>query len=301
MHIENGHHNKFAWLLPAIILLVGWGCATDGSLDKQQAGATIGSIVGSVIGMELGDDDGLATLGGAVLGAFIGSEIGQYLDEKDKQAQAQATFEVVSGPNEGDTVTWENQDSGNSGKVSAGPMVDEVITVPVSDVGGLIPIGATYRALNNAGIRADPNTDSRVVGILNQGETFEAVSKVENANWILAARGDQTLGFVSGDLVEPDTGIESTPAADQTEQAVTLTRQCRYLIHTDNLSDGREARKEVEYCKSLDGKWAVQSERMVTLSGQCRNVIRTVTLSDGREAREEVKFCKLFDGQWAAA
>lgn len=87
--------------------------------NKQTIGTAGGAVLGGVLGSKVGGGSGQlwATGAGALLGAYMGSSIGQSLDRADRQYHAQATERAYQAP-VGQTVTWQNPDSGHSGSIT---------------------------------------------------------------------------------------------------------------------------------------------------------------------------------------
>ncbi|PCK00383.1 MAG: hypothetical protein COA45_00965 [Zetaproteobacteria bacterium] len=88
--------------------------------NKQLIGAGSGALIGGILGSKVGGGSGQlwATGAGVLLGALVGSEIGKSLDKADRQYMSQATYDVQSAP-VGETISWNNPESGNSGDVVA--------------------------------------------------------------------------------------------------------------------------------------------------------------------------------------
>jgi len=86
---------------------------------KERIGAGTGAILGGVAGSQIGDGNGrlIATGVGALLGTLVGSEIGKSLDRAD-MAYAQSANQRAHAIPVGQTVQWNNPDSGNSGTVT---------------------------------------------------------------------------------------------------------------------------------------------------------------------------------------
>lgn len=258
------------WAIASILMgLNVVSCATNGTGNKQTVGAVSGAVIGGLIGTQIGSGSGkiLATAAGAAVGAFAGSEIGKYLDEQDRQAQAQATAKAIEATPEQNTVTWENPETNVKGEVTAGPVIQETRTVTVREIPKMSLIGANYRAISDSNVRSEPSLDSEVIAILLKDEIFEAVGKVENTNWMLAGRDGHTLGYVSGELVEP------VPAAGRGDESVNPVESVS--VNPDTAT--------------------------VSVTSHCRNVIRAVTLSDGETHEEEIKYCQQTDGSWIAS
>ncbi|MBT3237590.1 MAG: glycine zipper 2TM domain-containing protein [Rhodospirillaceae bacterium] len=96
-------------------------CSGDGEKIGTASGAVIGGIVGSQLGSKMGDGTGsaLGTGLGAIFGAWLGKEIGRALDEADLAAATQTTQETLETADRGETKSWSNPDSGNSGTTTA--------------------------------------------------------------------------------------------------------------------------------------------------------------------------------------
>ena len=93
------------------------GCnTTDSWGTKQTVGTGAGAVAGGLLGSQVGSGSGRlwATGAGVLLGALVGSEVGSSLDRADRaymqQAQQQAHTASV-----GDTISWNNPESGNNG------------------------------------------------------------------------------------------------------------------------------------------------------------------------------------------
>lgn len=94
-------------------------CAQVDGAPKQTVGTVLGGIGGAVVGSQFGRGTGqlAATAAGTLLGAYIGSEIGQSLDRADQQAMAAAQQNAHAAP-VGQTIAWNNPDSGHYGSVT---------------------------------------------------------------------------------------------------------------------------------------------------------------------------------------
>ena len=91
------------------------GCANDMG-QKQTGGAILGGIGGAVAGAQFGKGQGqlAATALGTLVGAYLGSEVGKSLDKADQQYAARAEQQAHAAPM-GQSITWNNPDSGHSG------------------------------------------------------------------------------------------------------------------------------------------------------------------------------------------
>ncbi len=112
----------------------------------------------------------------------------------------------------GEDQTWENPETGASGKVSSQPAPprppqptpvkvkkDQLKSLPTMDA-----VGEPYvvSASGGANVRGGPGTSYAVVDKLAGSEKVQAIGKVHDANWYLVGRGSVGIGYVFGDLVE---------------------------------------------------------------------------------------------------
>lgn len=84
---------------------------TIGTLGGAALGGWLGSMIGSGTGQQI------AIAAGVFLGAIIGNEIGKTMDEVDRQKAADAQV-AAQNARVGDTVQWNNPDTGNHGDVT---------------------------------------------------------------------------------------------------------------------------------------------------------------------------------------
>ena len=87
---------------------------------NEHQGALLGSVAGGILGAQVGSGRGqvLATGAGIALGAMAGSAVGARMDEVDRMKMGQAYHNSLEYGRTGETTTWSNPDSGNSGNVS---------------------------------------------------------------------------------------------------------------------------------------------------------------------------------------
>ena len=105
-------------IVPLVAAALALGaCADQG--QKQTAGTILGGVGGAVLGSQVGGGSGriIATAIGTLAGAMIGSEIGKSLDKADQAAMANAERQAHTAP-VGETIAWNNPDSGNHGTVT---------------------------------------------------------------------------------------------------------------------------------------------------------------------------------------
>lgn len=108
-------------LIPTMIVALALGACTttEGMGNKQMIGTGGGALLGGLAGSQIGSGSGRlwATGAGVLLGALVGSDIGQSLDRADQQYASQANSRAAYVP-VGETVSWNNPQSGNYGTIT---------------------------------------------------------------------------------------------------------------------------------------------------------------------------------------
>lgn len=94
-------------------------CESGQRGQKETVGAGAGAIAGGILGAQFGSGSGRlwATGAGVLLGAYAGSNIGRQLDEADRAKHNAASQRAHSAP-VGETISWDNPNSGHSGSVT---------------------------------------------------------------------------------------------------------------------------------------------------------------------------------------
>jgi surface antigen len=109
-----------AFLAAMVIATLTAGCAQNGQYGtKQTIGTLGGAALGGWAGSNIGSGRGqlAATAAGALIGALVGSEIGRSMDEVDRMKAERAYTQATTAP-VGETITWNNPESGNYGAVT---------------------------------------------------------------------------------------------------------------------------------------------------------------------------------------
>ncbi len=102
--------------LVALLLLCS-GCQTMKDNPKATGGAVLGSAAGGLIAAAAGGG-AAGIVGGALLGGLLGGAIGNRLDQKDKELAMQQAQLSLENSRTGQTSSWSNPDSGNSGTIT---------------------------------------------------------------------------------------------------------------------------------------------------------------------------------------
>jgi surface antigen len=102
--------------LALVALLSLSACQSQGWGQKQTVGTLGGAAAGGLIGNQFGKGTGnvIATAAGVALGGWLGNEIGASLDSADQAKLQKAQYSAYNAP-VGQTIQWNNPQSGNSG------------------------------------------------------------------------------------------------------------------------------------------------------------------------------------------
>ncbi len=106
------------WIAPVVIIGLVVSACTPGR-EKEETGTLVGAGAGAAIGSLIGKGGGnIAAIAiGGLLGGYLGNRIGAQLDERDQLAAGQAGRQALTAP-VGQTITWNNPESGHSGTVT---------------------------------------------------------------------------------------------------------------------------------------------------------------------------------------
>lgn len=87
--------------------------------NKQTMGTGLGALAGGLAGSQIGGGSGRlwATGAGVLLGGLVGSSVGSSLDKADMAYANQAHSRANTAPI-GQSINWNNPDSGNSGTIT---------------------------------------------------------------------------------------------------------------------------------------------------------------------------------------
>jgi len=111
---------KFGLMMSVLALFALTACETINDRgNKELAGGATGAVIGGILGSKVGGGSGekWATGVGVLVGAILGSEVGRSLDKADMVYAKTANVKAHNAPL-GETITWNNPESGNSGAVT---------------------------------------------------------------------------------------------------------------------------------------------------------------------------------------
>jgi surface antigen len=205
--------------LVAASILVTSGCSQMG-INKEQGGTVIGAGIAGFVCNRLSHGKLLVTIGCAGIGGLIGNRIGAALDERDQQALAATTQQVLQrAPAVGQTVAWKSDHTAATGRVVASKEFvrpEKVVVKRVAKVDAapadLQMIQAQYITVKNSNVRAAPDAGAEKVGALSSNTEFTAIGKT--GDWVLVGRKGVNVGYVSKSLVMPKPLVASKKTTD---------------------------------------------------------------------------------------
>lgn len=104
-----------------LLVFLSSGCAQVGSSIENNPKATMGGMLGAAGGGLIAAAAGGGTagiIGGVLLGGLLGGAVGSALDQRDKELAARNAQQAFEYGKTGQTSTWKNPDSGNSGDIT---------------------------------------------------------------------------------------------------------------------------------------------------------------------------------------
>ncbi|MFJ4455612.1 SH3 domain-containing protein [Pseudomonas sp. NPDC089392] len=279
---------KFVASLLAVAIASTTACAQLG-ISKEQAGTVIGGLAGVAIGSTMGSGNGkiAAALIAGGIGAYVGNRIGHMLDEKDQQALALRTQEVLSQQTTASTqpVTWKSDHSGATAQIVPGKEYTKTKQVEVKRapkiqaVPSMKLINEPYVTVSdNLNVRAAPNQSGEKVGSLKNHTEFTAVGST--GDWILVGRKGVTVGYVHKNYVEP--------------KALAVAKRVTPAINLDELDVA--ASKETQGF-DLDSVQSLPTQT-VAAEAACRPVTVSLKSQSGQTEQEQNTFCKQANGTW---
>ncbi|HDS1679046.1 TPA: SH3 domain-containing protein [Pseudomonas putida] len=279
---------KFVASLLAVAIASTTACAQLG-ISKEQAGTVIGGLAGVAIGSTLGSGNGkiAAALIAGGIGAYVGNRIGHHLDEKDQQALALRTQEVLSQPATASAqpVTWKSDHSGATAQITPGKEYTKTQQVQVKRapkiqaVPSMKLINEPYVTISdNLNVRAAPNPSGEKVGSLKNHTEFTAVGST--GDWVLVGRKGVTVGYVHKNYVEP--------------KAQAVAKRVSPAVNLDDLDVA--ASKETQGF-DLDSIQSLPTQT-VAAEAACRPVTVSLQSQGGQTEQEQNTFCKQANGTW---
>ncbi|RMP79057.1 SH3 domain-containing protein [Pseudomonas syringae] len=264
------------------------GCAQMG-ISKEQAGTVIGGIAGLAVGATMGKGNGqiAAALIVAGIGGYIGNRIGQLLDDRDKQALALRTQEILSQPATPvaqPTAIWRSDHSNASARITPGPEFKAVRTIDVKRTPNIqgVPsmklINQPYVTRSTLNVRSAPNMNADKVGSLPGNTQFTAVGST--GDWILVGRKGVTVGYVHKDYVMTQSDAD--------------TRKRLAAVRFDDMNVSASKETEAFDLGSISslpsGKTAAETT--------CRPLSVSLEANGGTTEKQENTFCRQANDTW---
>jgi surface antigen len=115
------HPARLSAAILVLITLPALSCTSLANMTSENPKAVLGSLGGAAAGA------GIAAIAGGgagwivaagLAGGLLGGAIGAHLDDKDKKLAAQNAAAALENGRTGQTSSWKNPDSGNSGSIT---------------------------------------------------------------------------------------------------------------------------------------------------------------------------------------
>lgn len=241
-----------------------FNCAASGG--KQETGALIGAAAGALLGTQVAkNEQTLAGVIGAAAGAAAGSWIGCRMQTTD---QTRAQTAIQTALNTGRSQTWNNTQTGASGRVDLFPVYDNVSQPAVRQIAyrdlryadGVNTAGSeyamapgVYTVASVTNLRANPGQRANVVGRVAAGEVFNVLGNVNSGDWLLVERGGVVVGYISADLARP------APAQGNRAPVRTVSTICQEVSHVLTIPQYGQQTERYRACRdsSVSGGWAM--------------------------------------------
>jgi surface antigen len=111
----------FRTIAAVLLVVMLASCAQTGQSIANNPKTTMGGMLGAAGGGLIGAAAGGGTagiIGGVLIGGLLGGAIGNHLDQRDKELAARNAQNTFENAKTGQTSTWKNPDSGNSGEIT---------------------------------------------------------------------------------------------------------------------------------------------------------------------------------------
>lgn len=278
------------------------GCANMSQnewLNQENIGTVAGAAAGILLGSQVGSGSGrtAAMLVGALAGGMLGKTIGAKLDDRDRQALAAQTQQVLESGKDGQVTTWTSAHSGATAQITPvstkteSRQVAVKRTAQVQAVPNMKLLNSPYRAIKSANVRNAPDQGAEKVGGLAAGSTFTAIGRTDN-DWIMVGRRGVSVGYVYAPLVEVATARKApAPAVATSSKAAAPVAQVAEATDLDALDTvtAKEQGFDLDSMNVVEEKVAAQTT--------CRTVNYNVT-TKGSSEQQAIQACQAADGAW---
>ena len=217
-----------------------FGCSTGG--NKQIIGAAAGGVVGGLIGSKIKGT--LGTVLGGALGAAAGSALGCKLQQNDRMRAERATQAAIAS---GKSQTWQNTETGASGKVEVANSIGSTLgdlkfADGVEPASGFTKVGGSYTSASAANVRSSPGTTGTVLASLTPGQRVWVPASVTGKPWMLVSEGGVAQGYVSTPLLQKSVAVASS---------------CKIVKQNVSVAGEGEQSETYQACKDKSGAWVM--------------------------------------------
>lgn len=280
---------RSARLLPIAVALA-WlaGCATTQSSSPTDpaAAAPRGTLGGTALGSQSASDSSsnVAGISDALAGGVLGEELGNALDQKDREALAAITYQVLETD---EPAIWRSAHSKATAAITLAAIEElrhdtRVWRSPkVARASELTLINQLYRAVRPTVLRAAPDAKGQRLGGFGAGHTLVALGRTTD-NWIAVGHHGIIVGYVAGQPVAPvqagrkarSPHLERMTAASArswgfdaeailplaaVSDSIVVRTSCRVVSYALSTPTVRETRK-VQACHAPSGAWVLEND-----------------------------------------
>lgn len=280
---------RSARLLPMVVALV-WlaGCATTQPSSPSDAAteAPRGTLGGAALGSQSASDStsNVAGISSALADGVLGEELGNALDQKDREALATITYQVLEND---EPAIWRSSHSKATAAITLAAIEElrhdaRVWRSPkVVRASELLLINQLYRAVRPTVLRASPDAKGQRLGAFGAGHTFVALGRTPD-NWIAVGHHGIIVGYVAGQPVAPVQAgrkartphLERMAAASArgwgfdaeailplaaVSDSIVVRTSCRVVSYALSTPTVRETRK-VQACHAPSGAWQLEND-----------------------------------------
>jgi hypothetical protein len=205
--------------------------------------------------------------------SYIARQIGRGISDGDARLLAAAAAKALEDGTTGRPSYWRSPTSDARATLRPGVSAKEwralastpeagVARAPLAEI-----LGRPARAVRAAQYRIGPGLEHDAAGGLRPGETFVAIARAADTNWILIGRGGKAVGYLHLSAMGPVEGTDAFVSlreptrlpggAGAMAAPLSAPSQCRGLYYEISVG-GRRARKyRLRACRADLGGWQI--------------------------------------------
>ena len=257
---DNSTFSRLAWLVAAGFLVT--ACTSEmRDRPKETAGTVIGAIGGGLAGAQFGGGKGtvVTAIIGTLLGGWLGSEAGKSLDRADQEHAQSTTRQTLEQNPPGQTSTWYDPNSGNSGTITPSATRRLQSGVECRDFESTITIDGRMEKSRGLACKQDDGTwriAHTVPTAMTPTEAFVSQSgrncRDFESTFSIDGRVEESLGLA---CQQPDGTWRVSQTVPAPPEKTPNNPECRDFQSV--MIDGQAETVSVRACRQADGTWRV--------------------------------------------